>query len=162
MKQKTRKTLGTVGAIWLAFAVTATALGSPADAAPKLTPAQERDPLLSRGRYLVEHVGLCADCHTPRDEKGGFITSKWLLGAPLPFQPTVPMPWSPVAPLIAGLPTMTEAQAITFMQTGKKPDGNASLPPMPEFRLNAQDASAVVAYLKSLAPKVTAAQVTAR
>jgi hypothetical protein len=46
---------------------------------------------------------------------------------------------------------MTEAQAITFLQTGKRPDGTQPRPPMPEFRLDEADATAVVAYLKSLA-----------
>lgn len=105
---------------------------------------------IERGRYLVESVGLCADCHTPRTEKGAFDRSRWLAGAPLPFQPTVAMPWSPAAPPIAGLPTMTDEQGIEFMQTGRRPSGAPVLPPMPAFRFNPEDAAAVVAYLKSL------------
>jgi len=107
--------------------------------------------LAARGRYLVENVTGCADCHAPRNERGEFIKAQWLMGSPLAFAPTVPMPaWAPVAPAIAGLPTMTEAQAIHFLQTGLRPDGSRPRPPMPEFRLNADDARAVVAYLKSL------------
>lgn len=113
--------------------------------------APDRTPLVKRGRYLVENVGLCSDCHTPHNEKGELVRERLLLGAALPFQPTVPMPWSPAAPPIAGLPSMTEAQAITFLQTGKRPDGSMPRPPMPEFRLDDADAQAVVAYLKSLA-----------
>jgi hypothetical protein len=56
----------------------------------------------------------------------------------------------PAAPPIAGLPSMTEAQGVVFLTTGKRPDGSSPRPPMPEFRLNTADASAVVAYLKSL------------
>ncbi len=108
------------------------------------------DPLLSRGKYLVENVGLCADCHSPRNERGEFLRDHWLEGAALPFAPTVPMPWSPAAPPIAGLPSMTEEQAIQFMQHGTRADGSRPLPPMPEFRFDADDARAVVAYLKSL------------
>jgi mono/diheme cytochrome c family protein len=146
----TRKTLAAIGALWVSFAVTASAnavgaTGSAANAAQTTV-----ETTLARGRYIVENVGLCADCHTPRTEKGEFDRSRWLLGSALPFQPTVPMPWSQVAPPIAGLPTMTEAQGIVFLTTGKRPDGTLPRPPMPEFRLNASDASAVVAYLKSL------------
>ncbi|MCR6655236.1 MAG: c-type cytochrome [Opitutus sp.] len=108
------------------------------------------DPLLTRGKYLVQNVGLCADCHSPRNERGEFIPELWLEGAPLPFAPTVPMPWSPAAPPIAGLPSMTEEQAIVFLQSGTRPDGSRPLPPMPEYRFDAEDARAVVAYLKSL------------
>lgn len=107
-------------------------------------------PSVARGRYQVEHIGLCADGHSPRNEKGGFVRERWLKGAPLPFPPTVPMRWSPAAPIIVGLPSMTEAKGVAFLQTGKRPDGTSPLPPMPEFRFNEVDASAVVADLKSL------------
>lgn len=152
MKLKTRTTLSAVGAICVAFAAATSALGSPSDAAPELSAAQAADARLVRGRYLVEQVGLCADCHTPRDERGQFLRAQWLKGAPLPFQPLVPMPWAPAAPPIAGLPSMTEEQAVAFLRTSKRPDGSVPRPPMPEFRLSAEDASAVAAYLKSLAP----------
>ena len=111
----------------------------------------DRTELVNRGRYLVENVGMCSDCHTPHNEKGQLVRERLLLGSALPFAPTVPMPWSPAAPPIAGLPAMTEGQAIAFFQTGKRPDGTFPRPPMPEFRLNEADATALTAYLKSLA-----------
>ncbi|MBL9216511.1 MAG: c-type cytochrome [Opitutaceae bacterium] len=117
------------------------------------THAQEnnRTELLARGRYLVQGVGLCIDCHSPRDEKGQFIPGQVLKGAPIGFVPAAPMPaWGAVAPALAGLPTMTEAQAVQFLQHGLKPDGSRPRPPMPEYRLNEADATAVAAYLKSL------------
>ncbi|PAW66476.1 MAG: hypothetical protein B9S34_07925 [Opitutia bacterium Tous-C1TDCM] len=147
MKTKTRSTLAALGAFWLTVAA---ASAAPAAAAPALGAAQNQDPLLLRGRYLVEHVGLCADCHSPRNEKGEFVRALWLKGAALPFQPTVPMPWSPVAPPIAGLPTMNLEQAVAFLRTGKRPDGTEPRPPMPQFRFSTDDAIAVAAYLKSL------------
>jgi len=114
-------------------------------------PIPERAELVARGRYLADNVAGCADCHSPRNERGEFIKGQWLMGAPLAFAPTVPMPaWAAVAPPIAGLPAMTEAQAIAFLQTGIRPDGSRPRPPMPEFRFNEADATAVVAYLKSL------------
>ncbi len=107
---------------------------------------------LERGRYLVERAILCVDCHSPRNEKGEFVMEHWLKGAALPFAPTVDMPWSPVAPPIAGLPSMTAEEGVRFLMEGTRPDGTRARPPMPEFRLNAEDARAVVAYLKSLQP----------
>lgn len=109
-------------------------------------------PLVARGEYLVGGVGLCADCHTPRNEKGEFIREHWLLGSALGFQPVAEMPWAPVAPPIAGLPSLTAEQAKRFLMEGVRPDGSRPRPPMPAYRLNAEDAAAVVAYLKSLAP----------
>lgn len=110
--------------------------------------------LLKRGEYLVERVGLCADCHSPRDERGEFVRSLHLRGSTLGFAPTVPMPvWAPTAPPIAGLPTMTVEQSVAFLQNGRRPDGSLVRPPMPGFRFEEEDARAIVAYLKSLAPK---------
>lgn len=116
------------------------------------TPAPS--PLVKRGEYLVEKVGLCADCHSPRNERGEFIKESSFGGATLPFAPTVPMPaWAPVAPPIAGLPTMNDGQAVAFLTTGVRPDGSRPRPPMPDFRFSAEDARAVTAYLRSIAKK---------
>lgn len=110
--------------------------------------------LIARGDYLIEKIGLCADCHSPRNQRGEFIREAYLGGAPLGFAPTVPMPvWAPTAPPIAGLPTMTDAQAVKFLMTGERPDGSQPRPPMPAFRYNEEDARAAVAYLRSLAKK---------
>jgi|GEM_PF-432261 Cytochrome c. len=106
--------------------------------------------LVERGRYLVNSVGLCADCHTPRNERGEFVQELWLEGAALGFAPTVPMPWAPAAPPIAGLRAMTDDEAKTFLTTGVRPNGTKPLPPMPEYRFSESDAEAVVAYLRTL------------
>jgi mono/diheme cytochrome c family protein len=110
-------------------------------------------PLVKRGEYLVTKVGLCIDCHSPRNERGEFVAGAHLAGAPIGFAPTVPMPWAPAAPPLAGLPTMNDAQAFTFLTTGVKPDGSRPRPPMPEYRFNDEDARAVVAYLRAVGTK---------
>ncbi len=112
--------------------------------------ASEHGLLVERGRYLVNGVGLCADCHTPRNERGEFVQELWLEGSALGFAPTVPMPWAPAAPPIAGLRSMTDEQAKTFLTTGVRPNGTKPLPPMPEYRFSNADADAVVAYLRTL------------
>lgn len=45
------------------------------------TPA---DPTLARGRYLVEAMAHCGECHTPRTSTGALETARWLAGAPNP------------------------------------------------------------------------------
>ncbi len=45
---------------------------------------QTDDPQLVRGRYLVEAMGHCAECHTARNQLGGLDTSAWMQGAPDP------------------------------------------------------------------------------
>jgi mono/diheme cytochrome c family protein len=109
---------------------------------------------LERGRYLVQQVGVCGDCHTPRNEQGQPVEAKTLQGARIMFKPTVPMPnWGEFAPAIAGLPGFTDAQAIMFLTTGENASGKLSAPPMPPYRFNKEDARAVIAYLRSLAPQ---------
>lgn len=41
-------------------------------------------PDVTRGRYLVEALGHCAECHTPRNALGGLQRDQWLRGAPNP------------------------------------------------------------------------------
>ena len=107
--------------------------------------------LIARGKYIVEGTSMCNDCHTPRDDKGELIPSKALQGAQLGVQPIHPMPWADTAPSIAGLPAnYTPAQMVTFLQTGKRPDGSMTRPPMPPYRFSHADAMSVTAYLRSL------------
>jgi mono/diheme cytochrome c family protein len=42
------------------------------------------NPGLQRGRYLVEALGHCAECHTPRNLTGGLDVERWMQGAPNP------------------------------------------------------------------------------
>jgi mono/diheme cytochrome c family protein len=108
--------------------------------------------LVARGKYIVESTGMCGDCHTPMTEKGPDM-SKHLQGAMLPFKPTVPVPdWADRSANIAGMKGWTDAEAIKFFTTGIDPNGKQARPPMPAFRYNQQDARAVLAYLRSLAP----------
>ncbi|MBL8204019.1 MAG: c-type cytochrome [Blastocatellia bacterium] len=109
---------------------------------------------LARGKYLVENVGMCADCHSPRNDKGEFDQKRWLQGGQLAFAPVVPIPgWAGTAPWIAGLPNISEAEAVKLLETGTTSTGMAKRPPMPPFKFAHEDAEAVVMYLKSLGSK---------
>ena len=110
------------------------------------TPAQ-----IQRGQYLVERVGMCADCHTPKTDSGDYDRAQWLMGDVVDLKPGSSKPFALVAPMIAGLPNFTnDIQALKFFQTGTNELGKLALAPMPRFRLNDEDATAVVAYLRSL------------
>lgn len=52
-------------------------LFAPAVTAPAETPT---DPL-ERGRYLTDHVAICGDCHTPRNQFGALRADMYLAGA---------------------------------------------------------------------------------
>jgi len=106
---------------------------------------------LQRGKYLVEHVAMCVQCHTPRTAQGELDHTRLLQGAAIPVPGPFPaQPWAFEAPKIAGLPGWTIEDAIRLLQTGRSARGYAPRPPMPPFRLAQEDAVAVVAYLKSL------------
>ena len=108
---------------------------------------------LERGRYLVEQVGMCGDCHSPHNEKGEPVREKLLQGTSLPFKPTVPMPvWADKAPNIAGLPGWEDKDAVKFLMTGLAYNDLPARPPMPQYRFNQEDATAIVTYLRSMAP----------
>jgi len=112
---------------------------------------------VERGRYIAHRVGMCIDCHSPRDEQGRFIEDRHLTGSPLAFAPAfpVPVPWAKAAPRIAGMPAdFTQEDTVHFLMTGERPNGRPPpLDPMPPYRLNRGDAEAVVAYLQSLSPR---------
>lgn len=112
-------------------------------------------PPLEHGRYLVEQVAMCADCHTPLAKDGTPDMEKHLMGGLLVFAPAGDIPgWVGLAPPIAGLPHGWTKQAmINFMSTGKKPGGIEAAPPMPRYRLSPTDAAAVAEYLASLKPE---------
>lgn len=109
---------------------------------------------LERGKYLVDEVSKCGDCHTPMVE-GKPDATKYLKGAVLPFQPIGEVKgWHKTAPdLTPGSRLWQrwgEKGLVNFLTTGKGPTGNLADPPMPTYMLKADDAAAIVEYLKSL------------
>jgi len=113
--------------------------------------AREEARVIARGKYIVEGLAACGDCHTPRNRDGDIDRTKWLAGAPVFYEPAQRVPgWAISAPRIAGLPPGRDAEIITLLTTATWRDGQAPRPPMPRFHMKREDAEAVVAYLKSL------------
>jgi mono/diheme cytochrome c family protein len=109
---------------------------------------------VERGRYLVNEVGKCADCHTAR-VRGVPDKSNWLKGSVLEVKPLNPVPgWATSAPdLTSSSPlwrTWGESAMVQFFTTGHTPGGKPAAPPMPSYTLTEEDSRAIVAYLKSL------------
>ncbi len=109
---------------------------------------------VERGRYLVEEVAKCGDCHTPMGPEGPDKT-KWMKGGPLSFAPIgKPPKWEDHAPDLTSSGRLFERWGekgiATFLVTGKGPRGNSADPPMPTYALKQEDADAIVAYLKTL------------
>ncbi len=141
-----------VGYGLLGLALTGFVAASAFAAKPAYESAQHKARLLAHGKYLVTRAVPCSDCHSPRDSKGQLIAGRELQGAPIGFKPLHPVPgWVTAAPAIAGLPQgWTFDQAVHFLETGLMPGGGHAGPPMPEFRFNRYDASAIATYLQSL------------
>ena len=126
---------------------------SPAQTANKTSTSGTESGLVSRGQYIVEGVAMCGTCHTPRTANGELDRSRWLAGAPVPYQPSTPTAdWPTIVPRIAGLPPASNAGMITLLTTGIWITGKPLRDPMPKFHMTVADAEAVLAYLKSLTP----------
>lgn len=106
---------------------------------------------IDRGKYLVENVGMCEECHTPRDARGNLDESRRLQGAAIWIVPVHPMTnWAMRAPALAGLPGFTDAEAETVLEQGVGPNGLPIQPPMHVYHMAPADAQAIVAYLRSM------------
>ena len=114
------------------------------------TAADQRE--IERGRYLVEEVAKCTECHTPRNAQGELKHDAWLQGAPIWITPVRPIAnWADRAPALAGLPSLTAAEAERVLENGIGPEGETLRPPMHIYHMkHHEDAEAIVAYLRSL------------
>ena len=109
----------------------------------------------ARGKYLVEEVARCQECHTPKLADGAFDQEKWLKGMVLPVQPIEPIKgWHKTSPDLTPSGRLwsrwKEAGLLNYLKTGLTPTGKKADPPMPTYTMRADDAEAVVEYLKTL------------
>lgn len=121
----------------------------------KAQDAKVPDQKVERGRYLVQQVARCHDCHTPRLDNGDYVKSQMMKGTTLSWTPVTPLPnWRAKTPdVTANSAVMKRWGAdgmIKFLETGKTPRGGKAEPPMPAYTLSPEDAEAVVAYLNSI------------
>lgn len=107
------------------------------------------DSQVERGRYLVEALGHCGECHTPRNALGGLDRGNWLAGAVNPDgEGRIPditpegLGWS--APDISA-----------YLESGFTPEFDTAGGTMVSVikntsRLSVQDRDAIAAYLVAL------------
>lgn len=136
------------GAAW-SMRVPVAAQQRPADEAPAAAPVGLGGDA-ARGRYLVESVAMCGECHSTRDQAGNIVPAKRLQGGALPIR----LPWQndpPVqVPRIAGLPGYSDAEALKLLTDGAmKRNGQQARAPMPRFRMSREDAADVIAFLRT-------------
>lgn len=114
------------------------------------------DPALIEGRYLVEGLGHCTECHTARNLLGGAKMNRWLGGGPNPDgEGKIPN----ITPHETGL-TWSETDIIEYLTSGFTPDFDVAGGSMTDVvgnigNLNAEDRAAIAAYLKAVPPVET-------
>jgi mono/diheme cytochrome c family protein len=111
----------------------------------------------NRGRYLVDALGHCGECHTPRSLLGGLDQSRYLAGTPDgPDGDKVP---NITAHPVKGLGKWSDGDLDMLLELGLKPDGDVAGGAMGEVvrnstsKLTAADRAAIIAYLKTVPPK---------
>jgi mono/diheme cytochrome c family protein len=126
-----------------------------ADDAP-IAEIDEGDTQLARGRYLVEALGHCGECHTPRDFAGGPKRDLWLAGAPNP-EGRGRIPNITPAGTIAD---WSQADIAYYLESGFTPEFDSVGGSMVDVQENmaklpAADRDAIAAYLKAIPPVKT-------
>jgi mono/diheme cytochrome c family protein len=107
---------------------------------------------VNRGAYLVQALGHCGECHTPRNVLGGPRGDRYLAGGKGPEGKNVPN----LTP--TRLKAASDKDLKDLLTTGLKPDGDVPAKAMAEVienttsKLSPEDLSAVIAYLRSLPP----------
>jgi mono/diheme cytochrome c family protein len=125
---------------------------------PANAPAGEQSQI-EHGRYIVQDVAMCSECHTPRDANGDTDNSRYLQGAAIWITPVHPTTsWGMRAPALAGFEGFTEEQGEQILEKGSGPNGLTIQPPMHIYHMSHADAQAVIAYLRSLSSAYPQAQ----
>jgi mono/diheme cytochrome c family protein len=112
---------------------------------------------VERGRYLVDGVGVCVNCHTPRAKGGPLDMSKYMAGGTQVFRSAAyEVRGSNLTPdPETGLGKWSEADIKRALTEGRRPNGTQLAPNMRYnlYRImTARDLDSVVAYLRSLRP----------
>lgn len=104
---------------------------------------------MRRGRYLVEALAHCGECHTPRDGFGGLERTAWLAGAPAPGgKGSTPA-------LTPDKLTWSAEDVAYYLETGFTPEYDSAGGHMVEVianfaQLSPEDRLAVATYVKAL------------
>jgi mono/diheme cytochrome c family protein len=106
----------------------------------------------NRGAYLVEGLGHCGECHTPRNFMQGLKGSKAFGGA----QQQGWLAYNISSDKTAGIGSWTDEQLAQYLSTGQAPGRGPASGPMAEVieyslrHLNQDDIKAMVTYLRTI------------
>jgi mono/diheme cytochrome c family protein len=114
----------------------------------------------NRGAYLVEGLGHCSACHSPRNALGGIEKDKAFTGATIDGWFALNL----TSELHSGLGSWTVEQIATYLKTGAVPGKTTALGPMAlvvknsTSQMSAADLSAMATYLKDIPANSTLRQ----
>lgn len=106
-------------------------------------------PEMERGRYLVEALAHCGECHTPRNALGALDAAAWMTGAP------VPSGKGRVPGLTPEHLTWSAQDVAYYLETGFTPDFDSAGGEMADVvenmaKLTPEDRAAIAAYVAEL------------
>ena len=110
------------------------------------------DPVLRRGAYLVDHLGHCGECHTPRSDFFAMQDDRYLAGAEIDGWLAPNLTSDPVS----GIGAWSDQDLIDYLSTGQAGNIVQAAGPMAEFvrhgtsHLDDDDLVAMVAYLRTI------------
>lgn len=115
-------------------------------------PDTARSPQWNRGAYLVNALGHCAECHSPRNFLGGVVAAQRFAGGPDPDGKG----WVPNITQ-KGLSDWSEKDIAYLLESGQTNDGDSVGGSMVAVvkntsQLNEADRGAIATYIKSLPP----------
>lgn len=116
------------------------------------TAEASRSAYWNRGAYLVNGLGHCAECHSPRNALGGIVEAQRFAGGPNPEGEG----WVPNITQ-KRLAEWSAKDIAYFLETGQTPDGDTAGGSMVRVirntsQLPPEDRAAMAEYLKSLPP----------
>jgi mono/diheme cytochrome c family protein len=124
----------------------------------RFRPHEDRSPAWNRGAYLVEGLGHCGDCHTPRNLAQTLDNRHKFAGTVIAGWRAYNITPDP----ISGVGGWSDDELARYLQTGYAVGHGPAAGPMAEevdvasSALTASDVYAVVAYLRSVPPVRTA------
>jgi mono/diheme cytochrome c family protein len=117
-------------------------------------PDPAKSPEWNRGRYLVEGLGHCAECHSPRNFLGAIVSDRRFAGGPnLEGKGRIPN----ITPDKTGIGAWSKGDIVELLNSGLTPDGDSAGGAMAEVIRNTaelpdSDREAIAEYLKFLPP----------
>lgn len=119
-------------------------------------PAQSAE--WNRGRYLAVGLAHCAECHTPRNNLGGFDLARWMAGNAKGEGPEGGAVPNITPHMDSGIGKWSVEEIAESLKAGTLPDGDSYGSLMAEVvkdgtaRLSDADRRAIAVYIKSLKP----------